>query len=79
VTCGLQLGLAGSRHRSMTLSLVVGAVATVASILTRTLAVPTLLASLDLGERFTVHHKTETDGDLAGRTAAARDRGCNRG
>jgi hypothetical protein len=59
----------------MTLSLVVGAVATVASILTRTLAVPTLLASLDLGERFTVHHKTEANSSMARGQTATRYRG----
>ena len=78
VTCDLQLGLAGSGHGIMTLGLVVGdqvAVATEASVLTTTLAVPALLASLDPGERFTVHRKTEAGSSGAGRYAAARDRG----
>lgn len=77
VACGFQLSLAGPGHGSITLGLVMGdqvAVATVAPMLTRTLAVPTLLASLDPGERFTVHHKTEAGSSGAGRYAA-RDRG----
>jgi hypothetical protein len=62
---GLQLSSAGFGHRGEALSLVVFdqvAVATVRSVaLTGALAVPALAASLNLGERFTVPHKTEAD------------------
>ena len=74
---GGQLGLGGLRHWSEALGLVVAnqvAIATVVVTMTRALGVPALLATLDLGERFTVHHKSEADSDLAGwNTAAARD------
>jgi hypothetical protein len=77
---GLQLISAGLGQRSGALSLVVAhqvAIATVTSVaLTGALAVPALPASLNLGERFTVPHKTESDVvAVAGSAAAARDRG----
>jgi len=50
------------------------AIATVVIARSRALVHPAPLATLDLGERFTVHHKSKADSDLAGwDAAAARD------